>query len=188
MIINNAGIDKLIPFRNQATIISNRKQKISSAVVELKSAVDDINNSINEKKQILYNLVGGEVLHGEELKQFIGKLRECSVVYKQLRAQFNGMSREFAILSRTFDILMLKDNSLEEFLSKMYKKETICFEVVDDFSEAKIKSKKLAQELENQKSQAGNLRDQLIELRTKVDNLEIALKQAKEVRITLFTI
>lgn len=182
MTVNSSGSDKLVPFRNQAMIISNKKQEISSTVVELKSEVDKVNKSIDEKKQVLHNLVGGEVLHGEELKDFIGKLRERSVVYKQFRARLHGMSRELAVLSRTYDILLLKDNNLEKVLNEKNKKETTSnYEPLDDLAEVKIKSKKLAQELDSQRSKASNFREELIELRTKLDSLNITSKAAKEV-------
>ena len=108
----SANEDHLGPFRNQTTIISNKKQNISDNVTELRNLIDQLDANAKEKEILLHNLIGGEVLHGDELKLFISKLREMSVTYKNCRLILQTLTSELGIIGRTLDVLKSIDSNL----------------------------------------------------------------------------
>lgn len=169
MSLTNTDSDKLVPFRNQATIISNKKQEASSKVMEYKAELDTLYKTIEDKKQTLYSLVGGEVLHGDELKQFISKLRERSVVYKQYRAKLQSLNEESALLGRTYDILLLNEPTIANI--DQSGKGTFKSEVIQDLQEAKMKLRTLVQKLDVIKTEAAQSREELNNMRSIVQNL-----------------
>lgn len=169
MAFSNTDSDKLAPFRNQATIISNKKQEVSTKVMEYKSDLDKLYETIEEKKQVLYSLVGGEVLHGEELKEFISKLRKRSILYKQYRSRLQTLTEEVSLLGRTYDILLLNEPSLPTMVQST--KENFELEVIHDLQEAKTKLRSLLQKLDVNKTDAAGTRTQLNTMRSVVQDL-----------------
>lgn len=173
--LTNMDTDNLAPFRNQAAIIANKKQEISSIVMELKSNLEKLYESIEDKKQMLYSLVGGEVLHGEELKQFITKLRERSVLYKQYRSRLHSLTEELSLLGRTYDIMLLHEPSITntEELTQTNNNNinNNSTETVQDLQEAKIKLRMTTQSLELTKAEAAQSREELNNMRAIMQNV-----------------
>lgn len=167
--LTNTGTDNLGPFRNQATIIANKKQEISSKVIELKSNLDKLYETIGDKKQMLYSLVGGEVLHGEELKQFISKLRERSVIYKEYRSRLHSLTEELSLLGRTYDILLLFDPTIST--TEQSTQSSTQSEAMFDLQGAKMKVRMLTQTCDATKTEAAQAREELNNMRAIMQNV-----------------
>lgn len=180
--LSNTDSDKLIPFRNQATIIANKKQEASLKVMENKGNLDKLYATIEDKKQLLYSLVGGEVLHGDELKLFISKLRERSILYKQYRARLQSLTEELSLLGRTYDLLLLLDPGVGN--SDQIEKKDGKAEEVQDFNEAKMKLRTLVQKLDVVKNEAAREREDVNNMRASMQNLTETYSEVLKVKFS----
>lgn len=114
---NNPADDKLAPFRQQAAIISRKKENVVEQLSELRSRVSALEEELREKQGQLKEIAGEIILRGEEFKQYVNKLRARSSVYKRSRAELSAMKAETGVLTRTLEILKSRDETLLRGLS-----------------------------------------------------------------------
>ncbi|RZF35553.1 hypothetical protein LSTR_LSTR014545 [Laodelphax striatellus] len=107
--------DKLAPFRQQAAIISRKKDAIAEEFSQLKSKLNKLQKEIHEKQLAITEAGGGGgVLRGEDFKRYVSKLRQRSTVYKLHRSELAQLKAEGGVLARTMDILESKLADLED--------------------------------------------------------------------------
>jgi len=103
MVSNNPGDDKLALFRQQAAIISRKKESKSD---ELRDAEDELKSAeadLAEKKATSSKTGTKALPKGEAFKAYLGKLREKSVNYKGRKAELNDLRAEYMVLTTTHD-------------------------------------------------------------------------------------
>lgn len=79
--------DNLLPFRQQAATVARNKDMCAGQLDQVTKELRDVEGQIRHKQEILNGIVGGTILRGEELKQYVNMLRAKSSVYKQKRAE-----------------------------------------------------------------------------------------------------
>ncbi|XP_064615158.1 intraflagellar transport protein 81 homolog [Liolophura sinensis] len=117
--------DKLSLFRQQAAIISHKKE---AAAVSLREAREEYNKALQEaddKRELVKDVDGGEVLKGEDFKRYVNKLRGKSTIYKKKRQELAEVRAETGVLSRTEEILKQQENSINQQLGVLEKKKGV---------------------------------------------------------------
>lgn len=83
--------DNLLPFRQQAATVARNKDMCAGQLDQVTKELRDVESQIRQKQEILNGIVGGTILRGEELKQYVNMLRAKSSVYKQKRAELAAL-------------------------------------------------------------------------------------------------
>ncbi|XP_047108512.1 intraflagellar transport protein 81 homolog isoform X1 [Schistocerca piceifrons] len=115
--MNDPVEDKLAPFRQQAAIIGRKKESAAEQLRELKNRLSSLEANIQEKQEKLKEFTGERVLHEEEFKQYVNKLKGRSALYKQNRAALSALKAEAGVLTRTLELLNSKNVALLRELS-----------------------------------------------------------------------
>lgn len=108
--------DNMEPFHKKLTTIVGKKEEIALVIEELKANIAEVDKSIDDKQSALHALIGGPLIHGAELKEFVGKLREKNLLHREYRARLQSMTAELGVLTRTLDVLKSLDPGVEEAL------------------------------------------------------------------------
>lgn len=180
--------DKLAPFRKQASGIAQKKAELSNEVQITKAEMAEIEEEIRGREVTLFNAVGGEILHGDNLKHFIATLREKSVVYKQFRAFLQGISAELGVGNRTLDVLRIIDPTIDysNNFSTYLEDDTTSKEDHQIFTpetvpEAKEFCKEVMQDIESLKTTVARIQTQLESAKKDSENLSHTAEEAKNV-------
>ncbi|XP_066987382.1 intraflagellar transport protein 81 homolog [Macrobrachium rosenbergii] len=112
-------VGKLSFFRQNAAIISRKKEQTAERLNELRNELSNLQEDIKDKQEQLKQFTGEQILRGEEFKRYVNKLRGKSSVYKMKRAELSELRAEFGILSRTEEILKSKDAHMLEQLNAL---------------------------------------------------------------------
>lgn len=117
--------DKVALFRQQASIIT-RKREV--AAEEFKTLMDELANTkkeIEAKNEKLKEFDGGVALRDEEFKRFVAKLRTISVEYRAKKAKLSALKAECGVLDRTAEILKSRDENTQELMELLEKKKGV---------------------------------------------------------------
>ncbi|XP_025079923.1 intraflagellar transport protein 81 homolog [Pomacea canaliculata] len=108
--------DKLSIFRQQASIISHKKDAAAAALREVRDELNKTQQELEQKREIVSNVEGTEVLKGEDFKRYVNTLRSKSTVYKKKRSELAELRAESGVLSRTEDILRQRNELINKQL------------------------------------------------------------------------
>lgn len=114
------GEDKNAPFRQQAAIISRKKEAKAEQLAELRSQLSQIDEEMTLKQKQLHEVAGEMVLRGDDLKKYVSKLRVRGALYKKNKALLSTLKTEAGVLTRTLEILATRDQSVMEALVRFY--------------------------------------------------------------------
>lgn len=117
--------DRLVLFRQQASIIVRKKE---TAVEEYKTLVDElatVENELQSKREQLKDYDGGIVLREDEFKRYVSKLRIMNSEFKKKKGEVSALTAEFGVLARTEEILKSRDQNTHELLELMEKKKGV---------------------------------------------------------------
>ncbi|KAF5306530.1 hypothetical protein FQR65_LT18540 [Abscondita terminalis] len=173
---------QLTAFKNQATIIANKKQEVSKAVMDLKTKMQSIEEEISEKEELLKTLIGGPLLQGDNLKKYVSKLREHNILYKEYKSQLSALTTEVGILNRTIDVLKSLDVSIDEVLKKEHGRglDNQSKELSNDIDELREEFKRISDESDQVRAETAQLREELKAKNTDIEPLIIEYNQTKE--------
>ncbi len=163
--------DKLVLFRQQAAIISRKKE---TALENCKSFMDELatlEKELQAKREQLKEFDGGEVLREEEFKRYVAKLRVINSTYKKKKAELGALKAEYGVLARTEEVLRSRDENVEELVKIIEQKKGVhgykeTQNAIEEVSEAKT-------ELDEQKSEI------LTAMTGKIDQLTAAIETKK---------
>uniref|UniRef100_A0A3P9HQG5 Intraflagellar transport protein 81 homolog n=1 Tax=Oryzias latipes TaxID=8090 RepID=A0A3P9HQG5_ORYLA len=114
MLRNDPIDDKLTLYRQQASIISRKKE---SKAEELQGAREALATAEKEMKQRhSQSSPEEEVIRGDELKRLVAKLRSKGTAYKKKRQELSELNAEYGVLQRTEEILRQKHEAVQEKL------------------------------------------------------------------------
>lgn len=102
---HTAAGDALQPFRVQAQTVQRKSEEAAERLDAKQKELHDVERRLAEAQQQLQQTVGGPVLRGEELKQYVNMLRAKSSVYKQKRAELAALQAEEDDLLQTLATL-----------------------------------------------------------------------------------
>lgn len=108
--------DKLALFRQQASLISRKKESTSERLQELISERDAL-----AAKQP----ANRSSIKAEDFKKFVAKLRIKSNEYKTKKQELSELQAEHLVLARTEEILRAKDESAKAFVSSLEAKKGV---------------------------------------------------------------
>lgn len=100
------------PFRQQAALIARNKETAAEQLDQLTRELNDVENQLKNKQQMLQETVGEVILRGDDLKQFVNTLRAKSNIYKQQRSEIASVKAEANDLIETLENLRAQDPSL----------------------------------------------------------------------------
>lgn len=112
----NPGEDKIAPFRQQAVIIARKKENKAEQLSDMRNQLTSVEEELQEKQNQLRDMAGDTILRGEEFKKYVNKLRGRSSVYKRHRAELAALKAEAGVLTRTLEVLSVRDKNVIEAL------------------------------------------------------------------------
>ncbi|XP_067669483.1 intraflagellar transport protein 81 homolog isoform X1 [Haliotis asinina] len=125
MMSNEPTDDKLSLFRQQAGIIAHKKEAAAERLREMREEYNHVMQEAEQKRELVKDAEGGEVLKGEDFKRYVNKLRSKSTVYKKKRQELAELRAELGVLSRTEEILRQRDDHMNAQLSAVERKKGV---------------------------------------------------------------
>lgn len=119
------ALDKVALFRQQASIISRKREQ---AAEEFKALMDELAATMKQvgiNKAKLKDFDGGVVLRDDEFKHYVSKLRNISVEYRIKKSQVSALKAECGVLDRTVEILKSRDENTQELMELLEKKKGV---------------------------------------------------------------
>ncbi|XP_077318116.1 intraflagellar transport protein 81 homolog [Lithobates pipiens] len=122
---NDPTDDKLSLFRQQAAIISRKKETKAEELQDAKEEIANLEREIAQKSNQVRDSDGSEMLRGDEFKRYLSKLRGKSLVYKKKRQELADLAAECGVLQRTEQILKQRHDSFQQQLQAIEQKRGI---------------------------------------------------------------
>uniref|UniRef100_A0A4W5N6P0 Intraflagellar transport protein 81 homolog n=1 Tax=Hucho hucho TaxID=62062 RepID=A0A4W5N6P0_9TELE len=119
MMRNDPMDDKLSLFRQQASIITRKKEAKAEELQEAREELAALDRELNQKNSQARDQDGDEVIRGDELKRFVGKLRSKGTVFKKKRQEITELRAEYGVLQRTEEILKQRHEVGQQQLQSM---------------------------------------------------------------------
>uniref|UniRef100_A0A8C7K936 Intraflagellar transport protein 81 homolog n=1 Tax=Oncorhynchus kisutch TaxID=8019 RepID=A0A8C7K936_ONCKI len=119
MMRNDPIDDKLSLFRQQASIITRKKEAKAEELQEAREEQAALDRELNQKNSQARDQDGDEVIRGDEFKRFVGKLRSKGTVFKKKRQEITELRAEYGVLQRTEEILKQRHEVGQQQLQSM---------------------------------------------------------------------
>uniref|UniRef100_A0A2I3GQ00 Intraflagellar transport protein 81 homolog n=1 Tax=Nomascus leucogenys TaxID=61853 RepID=A0A2I3GQ00_NOMLE len=116
---------KLLLYRQQASIISRKKEAKAEELQEAKEKLANLEREASVKRNQTREFDGTEVLKGDEFKQYVNKLRSKSTVFKKKHHIIAELKAEFGLLQRTEELLKQHHENIQQQLQTMEEKKSI---------------------------------------------------------------
>ncbi|XP_069789418.1 intraflagellar transport protein 81 homolog isoform X1 [Narcine bancroftii] len=116
MMRNDPMDDKLFLFRQQASIISRKKEARAEELQESREELLSLEKELTQKTSQARDFDGTEVLKGDEFKRYVSKLRSKNTVYKKKRQELTELRAEYGVLQRTEEILKQRHEAVQQQL------------------------------------------------------------------------
>uniref|UniRef100_A0A8C7ZI61 Intraflagellar transport protein 81 homolog n=1 Tax=Oryzias sinensis TaxID=183150 RepID=A0A8C7ZI61_9TELE len=114
MLRNDPIDDKLTLYRQQASIISRKKESKAEELQEAREALATAEKEMKQRHS--QSSPEEEVIRGDELKRLVAKLRSKGTAYKKKRQELSELNAEYGVLQRTEEILRQKHEAVQEKL------------------------------------------------------------------------
>nr|XP_046242207.1 intraflagellar transport protein 81 homolog isoform X1 [Scatophagus argus] len=119
MMRNDPMDDKLTLYRQQASIIIRRKESKAEELQEAREELAAAERELRQRTSRAQASDGEEVVHGDELKRMVIKLRSKGTVYKKKRQEIAELKAEYGVLQRTEEILKQRHETIQQKLQTM---------------------------------------------------------------------
>ncbi|XP_034790351.1 intraflagellar transport protein 81 homolog isoform X2 [Pan paniscus] len=116
---------KLSLYRQQASIISRKKEAKAEELQEAKEKLASLEREASVKRNQSREFDGTEVLKGDEFKRYVNKLRSKSTVFKKKHQIIAELKAEFGLLQRTEELLKQRHENIQQQLQTMEEKKGI---------------------------------------------------------------
>ncbi|XP_010202919.2 intraflagellar transport protein 81 homolog isoform X1 [Colius striatus] len=116
---------KFLMYRQQASIISRKKEAKAEELQAAKEEVSRWERQMLQKTNQVQELEGSEVLKGDEFKHYVNKLRSKNTVYKKKRVELAEIAAECGVLQRTEELLKQRHEALQQELQAIEEKKGI---------------------------------------------------------------
>ncbi|XP_044529371.1 intraflagellar transport protein 81 homolog isoform X3 [Monodelphis domestica] len=116
---------KLSLYRQQASIISRKKEAKAEELQEAKEKLSNLEREVSLKATQTREFDGTEVLKGEEFKRYVSKLRSKSTVFKKKHQIIAEFKAEFGLLQRTEELLKQRHENIQHQLQTIEDKKGI---------------------------------------------------------------
>ncbi|XP_035870563.1 intraflagellar transport protein 81 homolog isoform X2 [Phyllostomus discolor] len=116
---------KLSLYRQQASIISRKKEAKAEELQETKEKLASLEREVSVKTNQTRELDGTEILKGDEFKRYVSKLRSKSTVFKKKHQIIAELKAEFGLLQRTEELLKQRHENIQHQLQNTEEKRGI---------------------------------------------------------------
>uniref|UniRef100_A0A8C2S576 IFT81 calponin homology domain-containing protein n=1 Tax=Capra hircus TaxID=9925 RepID=A0A8C2S576_CAPHI len=116
---------KLSLYRQQASIISRKKEAKAEELQEAKEKLANLEREVSVKTSQTREFDGTEVLKGDEFKRYVSKLRSKSTVFKKKHQIIAEFKAEFGLLQRTEELLKQRHENIQHQLQTIEEKRGI---------------------------------------------------------------
>uniref|UniRef100_A0A671X1R4 Intraflagellar transport protein 81 homolog n=1 Tax=Sparus aurata TaxID=8175 RepID=A0A671X1R4_SPAAU len=116
MMRNDPMDDKLTLYRQQASIISRRKESKAEELQEAREELAAAERELKQRTSQGQASDGEEIIRGDELKRLVVKLRSKGTVYKKKRQEIAELKAEYGVLQRTEEILRERHEMVQQKL------------------------------------------------------------------------
>jgi len=120
----NQGGDKLSMFRQQAMIVSRKKQDQLERLQMKEEELRELEQDLNEKREKSGHK-GVKILKGAEFEKYANGLKLKAKQHKKLKGELSSVMAEKVILQRTEDILKTRHGDQTKFLEELEKKKGV---------------------------------------------------------------
>uniref|UniRef100_A0A672I9H1 Intraflagellar transport protein 81 homolog n=1 Tax=Salarias fasciatus TaxID=181472 RepID=A0A672I9H1_SALFA len=118
MMRNDPIDDKLTLYRQQASIITRRKEAKAEELQEAREELAAAERELRQRTSQTHTADGAEVIRGDELKHLVGRLRSKGTVYKKNRQQIAELRAEYGVLQRTEEVLKQRFETVQDKLAE----------------------------------------------------------------------
>ncbi|RCN40141.1 hypothetical protein ANCCAN_13922 [Ancylostoma caninum] len=101
-------------FRHQASNVERRKEAAAQRVQEARQELARLQQQVEQKKLVLRNTTGAEVMSAHQFKLYVNRIRDKKALYKNRKSQIEELVTEREVLLRTIDLLAKKFEQLKE--------------------------------------------------------------------------
>ncbi|XP_029960578.1 intraflagellar transport protein 81 homolog [Salarias fasciatus] len=119
MMRNDPIDDKLTLYRQQASIITRRKEAKAEELQEAREELAAAERELRQRTSQTHTADGAEVIRGDELKHLVGRLRSKGTVYKKNRQQIAELRAEYGVLQRTEEVLKQRFETVQDKLRRL---------------------------------------------------------------------
>uniref|UniRef100_A0A803W1U9 Intraflagellar transport protein 81 homolog n=1 Tax=Ficedula albicollis TaxID=59894 RepID=A0A803W1U9_FICAL len=116
---------KFSMYRQQASIISRKKEAKAEELQAAKEEMSSLERQMEQKSSQAQELEGSEVLTEDEFKQYVSKLRSKNTFYKKKRLEVAEITAEYGILQRTEELLRQRHEAIQQQLQAIEEKKGI---------------------------------------------------------------
>ncbi|XP_030625139.1 intraflagellar transport protein 81 homolog [Chanos chanos] len=173
MMRNDPMDDKLSLFRQQASIITRKKEAKAEEVQEAREELAAAERELSMRSNQAKDLSGEELIHGDEFKRYVAKMRGKNSVYKKRRQEIAELRAEYGVLQRTESILKQRHEAGQQQLQLLETKKGISG--YSDTQEELEKVSAIKSELDEMK---GRTLDDMSEMVKKLNSVIIEKKSA----------
>ncbi|XP_027709341.1 intraflagellar transport protein 81 homolog isoform X3 [Vombatus ursinus] len=116
---------KLSLYKQQASIISRKKEAKAEELQEAKEKLSNLEREVSMKATQTREFDGTEVLKGDEFKRYVSKLRSKSTVFKKKHQIIAEFKAEYGLLQRTEELLKQRHENIQHQLQTIEDKKGI---------------------------------------------------------------
>ncbi|NP_001126381.1 intraflagellar transport protein 81 homolog [Pongo abelii] len=116
---------KLSLYRQQASIISRKKEAKAEELQETKEKLASLEREASVKRNQTREFDGTEVLKGDEFKRYVNKLRSKSTDFKKKHQIIAELNAEFGLLQGTEELLKQRHEKIQQQLQTIEEKKGI---------------------------------------------------------------
>lgn len=93
------------PFRQQAAAVANIKRNVLERLEKMDNSLQELQLKLEEKRELSKMMIEDAAPKGDELKQYINRLKTRSTLYKYSKGELAWLTAENSVLYRTAAIL-----------------------------------------------------------------------------------
>lgn len=104
--IRNSGADKVTLFRQQAAVISRKKETTATQLQNVSESVGNLTREFEAKRDLVAKNESIKIPKGEEFKRYVADLRIKSSIFKQKKVELSAIVSEYGVLHRTEEVYL----------------------------------------------------------------------------------
>jgi intraflagellar transport protein 81 len=122
---SNPSDDKLAIYKQQATLVAKKKEKIMEELKRTEEEKVSIEKDLQKKDGELQKLKGPGYKSKDEFKQYAANLRDKTAKFKKMKDELNEIKNEIGILARTEQIVKSRKDEYESNMRAMEQRKGI---------------------------------------------------------------
>jgi len=100
---------RLAVYKQQANLVAKKKELVLKDKKQLDEERDALSKELSMKEREYEQMKGHKFMNRDDFKNYAASLRDKSAKFKKMKAEFNDLRHEVAVLTRSEQILQAKD-------------------------------------------------------------------------------